>query len=119
MPEQRLHAHEIMPHQARAMTPFEHSIGIPSTTKLKCAMVDSRHLVQSVCLSTKYTLPARRARSARENLAAETIFMDLVIFWMFVTETKRILTANQNGAVAYDALPFETACQRESFQHRA
>jgi len=31
-----------------------------------------------------------RAFSARPNLAADTIFIDFVIFWMFVTDLRRI-----------------------------
>ena len=34
--------------------------------------------------------PSCRAFSARANLAADTIFMDLVIFWMLFTDLRRV-----------------------------
>lgn len=44
--------------------------------------------------ATPVALPLRRLRSARANLAADTIFMDLVIFWMLRTDLSRMETAH-------------------------
>ena len=43
-----------------------------------------------------YTLAGLSSLSALPNLAAETIFMDLVIFWIFFTLLSRKETKNKN-----------------------
>ena len=43
-----------------------------------------------------YTLAGRSSLSALPNLAAETIFIDLVIFWIFFTLLSRKETKNKN-----------------------
>lgn len=43
-----------------------------------------------------------RAVSARLNLADDTIFIVLVIFWMFVTDLRRMATRKKNERIAQD-----------------